>query len=57
MGEVLEVSPGLDPARTEELRSVLERRLLGMHAELDAITGFSDAEPLQAPVGTASLAS
>jgi lysophospholipid acyltransferase (LPLAT)-like uncharacterized protein len=57
MGEVLEVHPGLDAVRTEELRTMLERRLLSMHAELDAVTGFSDAEPLRAPVGPARLAS
>jgi hypothetical protein len=57
VGEPLEVAARLDETRTEELRSLLERRLLAMHAELDAKTGFSDAEPLQAKVGAATLSS
>jgi lysophospholipid acyltransferase (LPLAT)-like uncharacterized protein len=57
IGEPLEVAPRLDSPRVEELRALLERRLLAMHAELDAITGFRDDEPLQADVRAATLLS
>jgi lysophospholipid acyltransferase (LPLAT)-like uncharacterized protein len=57
IGEPIPVHAGIDAARTEELRRLLERRLLVMHAELDASTGFSDAEPLQAPTGTVTFVS
>jgi lysophospholipid acyltransferase (LPLAT)-like uncharacterized protein len=57
IGEPLEIAERLDPTRTEELRRLLERRLLAMHDELDAITGFRDVEPLQAPSGTPTLVS
>ena len=49
IGEPIEVAPRLDVAQLNLLRARLERRLLSMHAELDARTGFSDPEPLRAP--------
>ena len=39
----------LDPEATEALRLRLERTLLDMHAALDALTGYRDAEPMRAP--------
>ncbi len=47
IGEPIEVAPRLDAAQLEALRASLEQRLLTMHAELDARTGFSDSEPLR----------
>ena len=52
VGEPLEIAPRLDAPRMEELRSLLERRLLAMHEELDAVTGFSDEQPLQSEAAT-----
>jgi len=49
IGEPIEVAPRLDVFQLNVLRASLERRLLSMHAELDARTGFSDPEPLRAP--------
>ncbi|MGH8308773.1 MAG: lysophospholipid acyltransferase family protein [Steroidobacteraceae bacterium] len=49
IGEPLEVPPRLDESRTEEVRRLLERNVLAMHIDLDSQTGFTDAEPLQAP--------
>jgi lysophospholipid acyltransferase (LPLAT)-like uncharacterized protein len=48
IGEPIEIAPKLDALHTEEIRLRLELRMLSMHAELDARTGFADAEPLQA---------
>ena len=48
IGEPIEVAPRLDGSQLELVRATLERRLLTMHAELDAQTGFSDSEPLRA---------
>jgi lysophospholipid acyltransferase (LPLAT)-like uncharacterized protein len=48
IGEPIEVAADLDAAGIEAVRASLEQRLLAMHAELDARTGFSDSEPLQA---------
>ncbi len=47
IGEPIEVAPRLDEAQLERTRSMLEERLLSMHAALDARTGFSDSQPLQ----------
>jgi lysophospholipid acyltransferase (LPLAT)-like uncharacterized protein len=57
IGEPIEVAPRLDAAQLDLVRATLERRLLGMHAELDAQTGFSDSEPLRAdtPVAAAPV--
>ena len=50
IGQPLEVPPRLDLAGLEAQRANLERVLLGMHAELDSRIGFTDSQPLQAPV-------
>jgi len=50
MGEPMELPAKMDERQTESARSELERRLIALHVELDARTGFSDPEPLQAPV-------
>jgi hypothetical protein len=47
IGQPIEVPPGLDAAALEAARALLEQRLLAMHADLDARTGFSDSQPLQ----------
>ncbi len=47
-GELIEVPAGLDEAGLEEVRATLERRLIELHAEADALSGFRDSEPLQA---------
>jgi len=49
IGEPIELPPKMDERQTESARSELQRRLISMHLELDARTGFSDCEPLQAP--------
>ncbi|HTD12910.1 MAG TPA: lysophospholipid acyltransferase family protein [Steroidobacteraceae bacterium] len=49
IGEPIEVPPGLDASALEATRALLEQRLLAMHAELDARTGFRDSQPLRAP--------
>jgi lysophospholipid acyltransferase (LPLAT)-like uncharacterized protein len=49
IGEPIEVPPKLSPGGTEALRLRLERTLLAMHGELDALTGYRDSEPLRAP--------
>jgi lysophospholipid acyltransferase (LPLAT)-like uncharacterized protein len=48
IGEPIEVPARLDSAQLESVRVALEERLLAMHAELDARTGFSDSQPLKA---------
>lgn len=48
IGEPIEVPPGLDAEGLEAVRAKLEQRLLAMHAELDARTGFTDTQPLRA---------
>ncbi len=53
IGEPLEVPPGLDAAALEDKRALLEQRLLAMHTELDARTGFKDSHPLRAEGGIA----
>ncbi len=50
VGEPIEVPPKLDEEGTEQIRRLLEERLLSMHAALDARTGFTDSVPLQAAV-------
>jgi lysophospholipid acyltransferase (LPLAT)-like uncharacterized protein len=58
IGEPIEVAPRLDESRLDLVRATLEQRLLRMHAELDARTGFSDSEPLRAtsPLAAVSAA-
>jgi lysophospholipid acyltransferase (LPLAT)-like uncharacterized protein len=47
IGEPIEVPARLDAVQLEGVRAALEERLLAMHAELDARTGFSDTQPLK----------
>jgi lysophospholipid acyltransferase (LPLAT)-like uncharacterized protein len=47
IGEPIEVPAKLDEVQLEEMRLLLEGRLLSMHAALDGRTGFSDTQPLQ----------
>lgn len=56
IGEPIEIAARLDGAQLEAVRASLEERLLTMHAELDARTGFRDSEPLKAapPLGQPS---
>jgi hypothetical protein len=57
IGDPLEVPPGLDAAALEATRATLEQRLLAMHSELDARTGFVDSHPLrQLPIAAAQTA-
>jgi lysophospholipid acyltransferase (LPLAT)-like uncharacterized protein len=56
IGEPIEVPPRLDAAETEALRALLEQRLLAMHADLDARTGFRDSVPLRAETPPPSAA-
>jgi lysophospholipid acyltransferase (LPLAT)-like uncharacterized protein len=51
IGEPIEVPPGLDAVALEGKRVLLEQRLLAMHTELDARTGFSDSQPLRVSAG------
>ena len=51
IGEPMELPARMDEQQSESARLELERRLIAMHTELDARTGFRDPEPLQAPVG------
>ncbi len=48
IGEPLQIPPDADEPQTEGLRAELQRRLLEMHADLDARVGFKDSQPLQA---------
>jgi lysophospholipid acyltransferase (LPLAT)-like uncharacterized protein len=53
IGQPLEIHPQADAGRIEELRLELQRRLIAMHAELDARVGFKDTQPLcAAPTAT-----
>jgi lysophospholipid acyltransferase (LPLAT)-like uncharacterized protein len=47
-GQPLEVPARLDAQETEAIRTELERSLLALHAEADALSGFRDEAPLQA---------
>jgi len=51
IGEPMEVPRQLDELQTEELRLLLQQRLIAMHIDLDSRVGFEDTEPLQAPQG------
>lgn len=53
IGQPLDVPPRLDDESIEAMRARLEQRLLAMHADLDARTGFTDSQPLQAPLPVA----
>lgn len=52
IGEPIDIDPHADGASMEELRLELQRRLIAMHAELDARVGFKDSQPLSLPVAT-----
>jgi lysophospholipid acyltransferase (LPLAT)-like uncharacterized protein len=47
IGEPLQIPRNADELQTEEVRAELQRRLLEMHADLDARVGFKDSQPLQ----------
>ena len=47
-GELIDVPSGLDAAGMEDVRQRLERSLLALHQEADALSGFADSAPLQA---------
>ncbi|HZF15311.1 MAG TPA: DUF374 domain-containing protein [Steroidobacteraceae bacterium] len=56
IGEPIDVPAKLDALATEDIRLLLEQRMLALHAELDARTGFIDPQPLQArPVPVPTL--
>ena len=48
VGEPMNIPAQLSESQAEELRLELQQRLLAMHAELDARSGFADTQPLQA---------
>lgn len=51
IGSPIEVAPKLDDTQLENLRRRLEDTMFALHSELDAETGYRDAEPLRlAPV-------
>jgi lysophospholipid acyltransferase (LPLAT)-like uncharacterized protein len=47
-GTPIEVPARLDEEQTERIRLRLEREMLALHAEADALSGFRDTAPLQA---------
>jgi lysophospholipid acyltransferase (LPLAT)-like uncharacterized protein len=47
IGEPMELPARMDERQTESARMELQRRLIAMHVDLDARTGFSDTQPLQ----------
>lgn len=47
IGEPMELPARMDEQQAESARIELQRRLLAMHLDLDARTGFSDSQPLQ----------
>jgi lysophospholipid acyltransferase (LPLAT)-like uncharacterized protein len=52
IGEPMELPARMDEQQAESARIELQRRLLAMHLDLDARTGFSDSQPLQLmPIG------
>jgi lysophospholipid acyltransferase (LPLAT)-like uncharacterized protein len=52
IGEPMDIPRQLSEIQAEDLRLELQQRLLAMHADLDARTGFNDTQPLQAPQGS-----
>jgi hypothetical protein len=56
-GEPIEVPAKLDAVQLEALRRRVEDALVGMHADLDAVTGYRDPEPLRLPPKVADAAS
>ena len=51
IGEPMDIPRQLNEAQVEDLRIVLQQRLLAMHLDLDSRIGFKDSQPLQAPPG------
>lgn len=51
IGEPLNVPRNVSEIEAEELRVILQQRLIAMHIDLDARVGFKDSQPLQAPQG------
>ena len=49
MGEPMELPDRMDEQQLEAARLELQRRLIGMHLDLDGRTGFKDSQPLQLP--------
>jgi lysophospholipid acyltransferase (LPLAT)-like uncharacterized protein len=47
IGEPMELPAKMDEQQTESARIELQKRLIAMHLDLDARTGFSDSQPLQ----------
>jgi lysophospholipid acyltransferase (LPLAT)-like uncharacterized protein len=47
IGEPMELPARMDEQQAESARLELQRRLLAMHLDLDARTGFTDSQPLQ----------
>lgn len=47
IGEPMELAARMDDSQAEAARAALEQRLIAMHLELDARTGFRDSQPLQ----------
>ena len=56
-GDPIEVPATLDAAQLEALRRRVEDALVGMHADLDAVTGYRDPEPLRLPLKDPNAAS
>ena len=55
-GEPIAVPAKMDATELEALRLRMETTLVGMHAALDAETGYRDSEPLQATAAPAPAA-
>jgi lysophospholipid acyltransferase (LPLAT)-like uncharacterized protein len=47
IGEPMELPARMDEQQAEASRLELQRRLIALHVELDARTGFTDSQPLQ----------
>ncbi len=43
----MELPARMDEQQAESARIELQRRLIAMHQDLDARTGFADSQPLQ----------
>jgi lysophospholipid acyltransferase (LPLAT)-like uncharacterized protein len=51
VGEPMDIPARMDEQKSEALRLELQNRLLAMHLDLDARTGFTDTQPLQVSPG------
>ena len=54
-GEPIEVPKKLDAARTEAIRSLIEKRLLHLQREADLLAGATDSEPMQAAIPSVEI--